>query len=178
MFSPTGHICAYDLSHRPYLCLRSLPKAIFVLMFSPLGHNCCYVLFLRPQLMLTFCPLCHNWCLHSLPQATTGAYVLSQRPQLVLMFSPRGHNWCLCSLPQAITSAYVLWLQGHIKLSDFGLCTGLKKSHRTEFYKDLTQAKAGDFTRDFGGLTFPLIRLRQYLPTELWTGKKDRNKGS
>merc|ERR1719216_492771 len=23
---------------------------------------------------------------------------------------------------------------GHIKLSDFGLCTGLKKSHRTDFY--------------------------------------------
>ena len=28
-------------------------------------------------------------------------------------------------------------LQGHIKLSDFGLCTGLKRSHRTEFYRDL-----------------------------------------
>ncbi|ODM90896.1 Serine/threonine-protein kinase tricorner [Orchesella cincta] len=31
--------------------------------------------------------------------------------------------------------------RGHVKLSDFGLCTGLKKSHRTEFYRDLTQAK-------------------------------------
>ena len=27
--------------------------------------------------------------------------------------------------------------QGHIKLSDFGLCTGLKRGHRTEFYRDL-----------------------------------------
>ncbi len=36
--------------------------------------------------------------------------------------------------------------QGHIKLSDFGLCTGLKKSHRTEFYRDLSQAKPSDFT--------------------------------
>ncbi|XP_062513257.1 serine/threonine-protein kinase 38-like [Corticium candelabrum] len=27
---------------------------------------------------------------------------------------------------------------GHIKLADFGLCTGLKKAHRTEFYRDLT----------------------------------------
>ncbi|XP_067932920.1 serine/threonine-protein kinase 38-like [Watersipora subatra] len=36
--------------------------------------------------------------------------------------------------------------KGHIKLSDFGLCTGLKKSHRTDFYKDLSQAKASDFT--------------------------------
>ena len=28
--------------------------------------------------------------------------------------------------------------RGHIKLSDFGLCTGLKKSHRTEYYRDLS----------------------------------------
>ena len=31
------------------------------------------------------------------------------------------------------------------KLSDFGLCTGLKKSHRTDFYRDLSQAKPSDF---------------------------------
>lgn len=37
--------------------------------------------------------------------------------------------------------------QGHIKLSDFGLCTGLKKSHRTDYYKDLKNAKAGDFSK-------------------------------
>lgn len=35
--------------------------------------------------------------------------------------------------------------RGHIKLSDFGLCTGLKKSHRTDFYRDLSQAKPSDF---------------------------------
>merc|ERR1719471_1657032 len=36
---------------------------------------------------------------------------------------------------------------GHVKLSDFGLCTGLKKSHRTEFYRDLShsQIKPSDF---------------------------------
>lgn len=28
---------------------------------------------------------------------------------------------------------------GHIKLSDFGLCTGLKKAHRTEFYRHLKE---------------------------------------
>ncbi|KAF3816248.1 hypothetical protein GH733_014421 [Mirounga leonina] len=28
--------------------------------------------------------------------------------------------------------------KGHVKLSDFGLCTGLKKAHRTEFYRNLT----------------------------------------
>ena len=36
--------------------------------------------------------------------------------------------------------------RGHIKLSDFGLCTGLKKSHTTEFYRDLSQAKPSDFS--------------------------------
>ncbi|XP_076370067.1 serine/threonine-protein kinase tricornered-like isoform X2 [Tachypleus tridentatus] len=36
--------------------------------------------------------------------------------------------------------------RGHIKLSDFGLCTGLKKSHRTEFYRNLSEAKPSDFT--------------------------------
>ncbi|XKL63573.1 hypothetical protein PGB90_005937 [Kerria lacca] len=36
--------------------------------------------------------------------------------------------------------------RGHIKLSDFGLCTGMKKSHRTDFYRDLSQAKPSDFT--------------------------------
>jgi len=36
--------------------------------------------------------------------------------------------------------------RGHIKLSDFGLCTGLKKSHRTDFYRDLSQARPSDFS--------------------------------
>ena len=35
-----------------------------------------------------------------------------------------------------------------MKLSDFGLCTGLKKSHRTEFYKDLSQVKPSDFSNN------------------------------
>lgn len=35
--------------------------------------------------------------------------------------------------------------RGHIKLSDFGLCTGLKKSHRTDFYRDLSRATPSDF---------------------------------
>merc|ERR1712079_593834 len=35
---------------------------------------------------------------------------------------------------------------GHVKLSDFGLCTGMKKSHRTEFYRDLSQVKHSDFS--------------------------------
>jgi len=36
--------------------------------------------------------------------------------------------------------------RGHVKLSDFGLCTGLKKSHRTDFYRDLSQIKPSDFS--------------------------------
>lgn len=34
--------------------------------------------------------------------------------------------------------------RGHIKLSDFGLCTGLKRSHRTEFYRDLNSVDLSD----------------------------------
>jgi len=36
--------------------------------------------------------------------------------------------------------------KGHIKLSDFGLCTGLKKAHRTEFYRDIQSMKPQDFS--------------------------------
>ncbi|XP_048409475.1 serine/threonine-protein kinase 38 isoform X1 [Stegostoma tigrinum] len=36
--------------------------------------------------------------------------------------------------------------KGHVKLSDFGLCTGLKKAHRTEFYRNLSHSLPSDFT--------------------------------
>jgi len=36
--------------------------------------------------------------------------------------------------------------RGHLKLSDFGLCTGLKKAHSTEYYRDLSQAQPIDFS--------------------------------
>ncbi|XP_013389892.1 serine/threonine-protein kinase 38-like isoform X2 [Lingula anatina] len=39
--------------------------------------------------------------------------------------------------------------KGHIKLSDFGLCTGLKAAHRTDYYKDLSQAKPSDFSSNY-----------------------------
>ncbi|CAB1315340.1 unnamed protein product, partial [Coregonus sp. 'balchen'] len=35
--------------------------------------------------------------------------------------------------------------KGHVKLSDFGLCTGLKKAHRTEFYRNLNHSISNDF---------------------------------
>lgn len=47
--------------------------------------------------------------------------------------------------------------RGHIKLSDFGLCTGMKKSHRTEFYKDLSQAKPSDFSEFYMSELFPYV---------------------
>ncbi|UYV76270.1 STK38 [Cordylochernes scorpioides] len=36
--------------------------------------------------------------------------------------------------------------RGHLKLSDFGLCTGLKTSHRTDFYRNLALAKPSELT--------------------------------
>ena len=36
-------------------------------------------------------------------------------------------------------------LQGHIKLSDFGLCTGLKRRHRTEVYRNWPNQLPSDF---------------------------------
>lgn len=47
--------------------------------------------------------------------------------------------------------------KGHLKLSDFGLCTGLKKSHRTDFYRDLSQAKPSDFSKHFIPPVFPSL---------------------
>lgn len=35
--------------------------------------------------------------------------------------------------------------RGHIKLSDFGLCTGLKKIHRTELYRNWPSQLPADF---------------------------------
>ncbi|XP_056414361.1 serine/threonine-protein kinase 38 isoform X1 [Hyla sarda] len=34
--------------------------------------------------------------------------------------------------------------KGHVKLSDFGLCTGLKKAHRTDFYRNLNHSLPSD----------------------------------
>ncbi|XP_055021612.1 serine/threonine-protein kinase 38 isoform X4 [Boleophthalmus pectinirostris] len=37
--------------------------------------------------------------------------------------------------------------RGHVKLSDFGLCTGLKRAHRTEFYKNLNHSLPSDLSK-------------------------------
>jgi len=59
--------------------------------------------------------------------------------------------------------------RGHVKLSDFGLCTGLKKSHRTEFYRDLSQINSSDFTSKIEDDTNPMDSKRKL---ESW--KKNR----
>ena len=48
-------------------------------------------------------------------------------------------------------------------MSDFGLCTGLKKSHRTEFYRDLSSVKTSDFTQN------PMDSKRK---AETWKSKR------
>uniref|UniRef100_A0A8C6UUA2 non-specific serine/threonine protein kinase n=1 Tax=Neogobius melanostomus TaxID=47308 RepID=A0A8C6UUA2_9GOBI len=37
--------------------------------------------------------------------------------------------------------------RGHVKLSDFGLCTGLKRAHRTDFYKNLNHSLPSDLSK-------------------------------
>ncbi|XP_059491134.1 serine/threonine-protein kinase tricornered isoform X1 [Neocloeon triangulifer] len=59
--------------------------------------------------------------------------------------------------------------RGHIKLSDFGLCTGLKKSHCTDFYRDLSQAKPSDFNFLGSATSSPMDSKRR---AESW--KKNR----
>ena len=58
---------------------------------------------------------------------------------------------------------FLLDARGHVKLSDFGLCTGLKKSHRTEFYRDLSQVKPSDFSSN------PMDSKRK---AETWKSKR------
>lgn len=41
-----------------------------------------------------------------------------------------------------------------MKLSDFGLCTGLKKAHRTEFYRNLNHSLPSDFSKLFGFIKY------------------------
>ena len=53
--------------------------------------------------------------------------------------------------------------RGHVKLSDFGLCTGLKKSHRTDFYRDLSQINPSDFSASQMDSTNPMDSKRKAL---------------
>lgn len=63
--------------------------------------------------------------------------------------------------------------KGHLKLSDFGLCTGLKKSHRTDFYRDLSQAKPSDFSKYILNLSGTETTLNYSIFTVITSGPMD-----
>jgi len=56
--------------------------------------------------------------------------------------------------------------RGHLKLSDFGLCTGLKKAHSTEYYRDLSQVQPTDFS------TRPMTANDSRRKAETWKSKR------
>ena len=62
--------------------------------------------------------------------------------------------------------------QGHIKLSDFGLCTGLKKAHRTDFYRNITPANVDALCK----LKFMMNRIcTDLVKSSNFHLRKDRN---
>lgn len=56
--------------------------------------------------------------------------------------------WICCLISTILMDTFFFFLsQGHVKLSDFGLCTGLKKAHRTDFYKNLNHSLPSDLSK-------------------------------
>ncbi|XP_076862649.1 serine/threonine-protein kinase 38-like isoform X2 [Brachyhypopomus gauderio] len=71
------------------------------------------------------------------------------KPDNLLLDSRVGFLKCLLGnifVTVILTHLCYVESQGHVKLSDFGLCTGLKKAHRTEFYRNLTHNPPSDFS--------------------------------
>ena len=58
-------------------------------------------------------------------------------------------------------SSFFCISKGHIKLADFGLCTGLKKAHRTEFYREISPSDMKDFSKKtLYGITLKMCSSR------------------
>ena len=57
--------------------------------------------------------------------------------------------------------------QGHIKLSDFGLCTELKMAHRTDYYKDFKSIDPSEEEGRGGGVMWEGLEGRDSACTVL-----------
>ena len=62
-------------------------------------------------------------------------------------------------------NSFCFSFQGHIKLADFGLCTGLKKAHRTDFYREILPSDMKDFSKDG---SFKIIKKKVVVPFVLF----------
>ncbi|KAG7264342.1 hypothetical protein CRUP_020867 [Coryphaenoides rupestris] len=69
---------------------------------------------------------------------------------LIMEFLPGGDMMTLLMKKDTLTeeaTQFYIAETGHVKLSDFGLCTGLKRAHRTEFYKNLNHSLPSDLSK-------------------------------
>ncbi|KAK2503055.1 hypothetical protein MC885_006292 [Smutsia gigantea] len=92
---------------------------------------------------------------------------------LIMEFLPGGDMMTLLMKKDTLTeeeTQFYISETGHVKLSDFGLCTGLKKAHRTEFYRNLTHNPPSDFCKFDGFSAFQNMNSKR--KAETW--KKNR----
>ena len=60
--------------------------------------------------------------------------------------------------------------RGHVKLADFGLCTGMKKSHSTQYYRGLLKKTEASSGERGGHVTIPDTMSRYR--AESWRGRR------